>query len=60
MLPTPDTSHVSFDTIYEPSEDSYLFLDLSLIHISEPTRRNPTSYAVFRLKKKKKKILCAQ
>lgn len=27
MLPTPDTSHVSFDTIYEPSEDSYLFLD---------------------------------
>ncbi|KAL4979031.1 hypothetical protein BDW66DRAFT_128410 [Aspergillus desertorum] len=27
MLPTPDTSHVPFDTIYEPSEDSYLFLD---------------------------------
>ena len=27
MLPTPSTSHVSFDTIYEPSEDSYLFLD---------------------------------
>ncbi|KAL4921528.1 hypothetical protein BDW62DRAFT_198095 [Aspergillus aurantiobrunneus] len=27
MLPTPDTSHVSFDTVYEPSEDSYLFLD---------------------------------
>ncbi|KAF7713821.1 Uncharacterized protein PECH_004458 [Penicillium ucsense] len=27
MLPTPDTSHVSFDTIYEPAEDSYLFLD---------------------------------
>ena len=27
MLPTPDTSHVTFDTIYEPSEDSYLFLD---------------------------------
>lgn len=27
MLPTPDTSHVAFDTIYEPSEDSYLFLD---------------------------------
>lgn len=27
MLPTPDTAHVSFDTIYEPSEDSYLFLD---------------------------------
>ena len=30
-------------------------LDLSLIHISEPTRRTPISYAVFCLKKKKKK-----
>lgn len=27
MLPTPSTSHVRFDTIYEPAEDSYLFLD---------------------------------
>ncbi|KAF3480362.1 N(5)-glutamine methyltransferase MTQ2 [Arthroderma uncinatum] len=27
MLPTPSTSHVAFDTIYEPAEDSYLFLD---------------------------------
>lgn len=27
MLPTPSTSHVSFDNIYEPAEDSYLFLD---------------------------------
>src|SRR5665647_3728932 len=27
--------------------------DLSLIHISEPTRRTPISYAVFCLKKKK-------
>jgi release factor glutamine methyltransferase len=27
MLPTPETSHVSFDTIYEPAEDSYLLLD---------------------------------
>ncbi|PYH46530.1 S-adenosylmethionine-dependent methyltransferase [Aspergillus saccharolyticus JOP 1030-1] len=27
MLPTPCTAHVSFDTIYEPAEDSYLFLD---------------------------------
>ena len=33
MLPTPSTSHVSFDTIYEPSEDSYLFLDT----LSTPT-----------------------
>ena len=34
----------------------YLGLDaltLSLIHISEPTRRTPISYAVFCLKKKK-------
>ena len=29
-------------------------LDLSLIHISEPTRRTPISYAVFCLKKKNK------
>ena len=30
-------------------------LQLSLIHISEPTRRTPISYAVFCLKKKTKK-----
>src|SRR5680860_815048 len=29
------------------------FLGLSLIHISEPTRRTPISYAVFCLKKQK-------
>lgn len=27
MLPTPSTSHVSFDRIYEPAEDSFLLLD---------------------------------
>ena len=32
-------------------------LALSLIHISEPTRRTPISYAVFCLKKKKKNHL---
>src|SRR5665647_3855192 len=32
-------------------------LELSLIHISEPTRRTPISYAVFCLKKKKKTTL---
>src|SRR5665647_1945703 len=32
----------------------YIIGILSLIHISEPTRRTPISYAVFCLKKKKK------
>ncbi|OQN98918.1 hypothetical protein B0A48_15264 [Cryoendolithus antarcticus] len=27
MLPTPSTSHASFENIYEPAEDSYLLLD---------------------------------
>ena len=27
MLPTPDTSHVSYQRVYEPSEDSFLLLD---------------------------------
>lgn len=27
MLPTPDTSHVSYSRVYEPAEDSYLLLD---------------------------------
>ena len=27
MLPTPSTNHVSFSTIYEPAEDSFLLLD---------------------------------
>src|SRR5665647_3849035 len=35
--------------------DVYALDFLSLIHISEPTRRTPISYAVFCLKKKKKK-----
>ena len=33
----------------------YIHLYLSLIHISEPTRQAEISYAVFCLKKKKKK-----
>ena len=33
----------------------YNHMYLSLIHISEPTRRTPISYAVFCLKKKKNK-----
>ena len=31
-------------------------MELSLIHISEPTRQAEISYAVFCLKKKKKKV----
>jgi release factor glutamine methyltransferase len=27
MLPTPETSHVPFNRVYEPAEDSYLLLD---------------------------------
>ena len=36
-------------------EKSAPALGLSLIHISEPTRRTPISYAVFCLKKKKQR-----
>lgn len=36
MLPTPSTSHVSFDRVYEPAEDSYLLLD-TLSHPTETT-----------------------
>ena len=35
-------------------EDLLIITDLSLIHISEPTRQAEISYAVFCLKKKKK------
>ena len=49
----------SLSTKFRTSGDSHLqlltaSLMLSLIHISEPTRRTPISYAVFCLKKKKK------
>ena len=36
----------------ENIHDKGIIYDLSLIHISEPTRRTPISYAVFCLKKK--------
>ena len=36
-------------------DDQQIVLDLSLIHISEPTRLGMISYAVFCLKKKKKR-----
>ncbi|KAK9380439.1 S-adenosyl-L-methionine-dependent methyltransferase [Kockiozyma suomiensis] len=28
MFPTPSTSHADYDKVYEPSEDTFLFLDL--------------------------------
>ena len=37
----------------ERDEKNSVIYKLSLIHISEPTRRTPISYAVFCLKKKK-------
>src|SRR5665647_3820226 len=41
------------DAVESPGQ--HVHQELSLIHISEPTRRTPISYAVFCLKKKKKK-----
>jgi release factor glutamine methyltransferase len=32
MLPTPSTSHVSLDKVYEPAEDSFLLLDTLSSH----------------------------
>ena len=47
MLPTPSTSHVSFSTIYEPAEDSFLLLD-TLSSLSEKawlaSRFSPASH----------------
>src|SRR5680860_1789457 len=42
------------DKVRERLADLGITEQLSLIHISEPTRRTPISYAVFCLKKKKK------
>src|SRR5665647_2696263 len=44
------TDEVYEHIVYEPYH--HVYLSLSLIHISEPTRRTPISYAVFCLKKK--------
>ena len=50
----PDIDPVRLRQDYVLSPDRGM--SLSLIHISEPTRRTPISYAVFCLKKKKKQI----
>src|SRR5665647_1540605 len=42
----------SYDKGKAPQDLQALVTELSLIHISEPTRRTPISYAVFCLKKK--------
>ena len=47
------TSRMSAHVAKEPARKYYAIL--SLIHISEPTRQAEISYAVFCLKKKKKK-----
>ena len=47
---TINTAHIE----YESETRHYAHVDLSLIHISEPTRHLRISYAVFCLKKKKK------
>ena len=47
---------ITFLTVGDPNlEVSEKAIYLSLIHISEPTRRTPISYAVFCLKKKRHK-----
>src|SRR5665647_2517855 len=50
----PSSGTVSLDgrlvTQPNPRDAAFVFQDLSLIHISEPTRRTPISYAVFCLK----------
>ena len=55
-----ETCHTTFEICKKYGLQYYVFakdelVSLSLIHISEPTRRTPISYAVFCLKKKKKK-----
>src|SRR5680860_1727481 len=42
--------------VYSAIDFPWFLMELSLIHISEPTRRTPISYAVFCLKKKKQHI----
>src|SRR5665648_1237970 len=56
ILVVNDTKINTEETIRELKESVFEHYYLSLIHISEPTRLGMISYAVFCLKKKKKKI----
>ena len=49
---SPDRGMSDYDYFLQRKSELYCY-NLSLIHISEPTRRTPISYAVFCLKKKK-------
>ena len=51
-----DLERLMTRTVYGSATPKEIYA-LSLIHISEPTRRTPISYAVFCLKKKKKQKL---
>ena len=56
-VPVIKDAYIRFDKQIEamgPMSELVVTSALSLIHISEPTRRTPISYAVFCLKKKKK------
>ena len=54
-LRQPGSLLIVSDAVFGAGLVSLLYLYLSLIHISEPTRLLSISYAVFCLKKKKKK-----
>ena len=54
-----DSRQKAYDKVMAENMDiPQIIMGLSLIHISEPTRRTPISYAVFCLKKKKYRTCC--
>ena len=55
-----DLDNHAWQSDNETSSNVAEALELSLIHLSEPTRRTPISYAVFCLKKKKKNLQTQQ
>src|SRR5450759_939667 len=52
-LPAEDLTHIFYAFAKIGNDGRVMLIDLSLIHISEPTRLGMISYAVFCLKKKK-------